>query len=116
MHSDLPVAAIKCDQKHKKCRFELLVDEPKYQPFRRFVRNGLAEKLVKTLREGEDIQTEYGVLNYRIDLYFRTYKLAIEADEFGYSDRNIDYKTERRKAIKNSLVINLLQLILMKKF
>ena len=66
--------------------------------------------------EGEDIQTEYGVLNYRIDLYFRKYKLAIEADEFGYSDRNIDYETERRKVIKNSLVINLLQLILMKKF
>ena len=51
VHSDLPVAAINCDQKYKKYRFELLVDEPKYQPFRRFVRNGLAEKLVKTLRE-----------------------------------------------------------------
>ena len=42
---------MKCDQKYKKCRFEFPVDEPKYQPFRRFVRNGLAKKLVKTLRE-----------------------------------------------------------------
>ena len=51
MYSDLPVVTIECDQKYKKCRFELPVDEPKYQPFRRFVRNCLAEKLVKTRRE-----------------------------------------------------------------
>ena len=51
MNSDLPFVTIKCDQKYKKYRFELPVDDPKYQPFRRFVRNGLAEKLVKTLWE-----------------------------------------------------------------
>ena len=51
VYSDLPVVTIKCDQKYKKCRFELPVDEPKYQPFKRFVRNGLAKELVKTLRE-----------------------------------------------------------------
>ena len=27
----------------------------------------------------------------------------MEADEFGHSDRNIDYKTERRKAIEKEL-------------
>ena len=51
VYSDLPVVTIKCDQKYKICRFELPVDEPKYQPFRRFVLNGLAKELVKTLRE-----------------------------------------------------------------
>ena len=37
--------------------------------------------------EGENIQS---VLSYRIDLYFHDYKLAIEIDENGHSDRNID--------------------------
>ena len=41
----------------------------------------------------------------------------MEADEFGHSDRNIDYKTERRKAIEKELDYKfILQLILMKKF
>ena len=37
--------------------------------------------------EGENIQS---VSSYRIDLYFHDYKLAIEIDENGHSDRNID--------------------------
>ena len=36
------------------------------------------------------MQTQCNILSYRIDLYFRDYKLAIEIDENGYSDRNID--------------------------
>ena len=51
VHSNLSVITNTFDQKYKKCRFELPVDEPNYQPFRRFARNDLAEKLVKTLRE-----------------------------------------------------------------
>ena len=31
--------------------------------------------------EGEDMQTEYTVISYRIDLYFHKHKLAIEVDE-----------------------------------
>ena len=34
---------------YKKCKFEL-VDEMKYHPFRRFIRNDLAEKLGKTYK------------------------------------------------------------------
>ena len=30
--------------------------------------------------EGENMQTQYNVLSYRIDLYFHDYKLAIEID------------------------------------
>ena len=33
------------------------------------------------LTEEEDMQTQYKVLGYRIDLYFQDYKLAIEIDE-----------------------------------
>ena len=48
-HSNLPVVTNKYDSMYKKCRFEL-VDEPKYHPSRRFIRNDLAEKLVKTFK------------------------------------------------------------------
>ena len=40
------------------------------------------------------------VLGYRIDGYFPKYKLAIEVDEQGHNDRDIDYVMERRKAIE----------------
>ena len=49
-HSDLPVVTSKYGAEHKERRF-VLVDEPEYQPFRRSIRNDLAEKLVKTLRK-----------------------------------------------------------------
>ena len=42
--------------------------------------------------EGKNMQTQFNVLGYRIDLYFHDYKLAIEIDEDGHSDRNIDYE------------------------
>ena len=47
-HSNLPVVTNKYDLEYKKHRYEL-VDEPKYQPFRRFIRNDLAEKLINIL-------------------------------------------------------------------
>ena len=40
--------------------------------------------------EGENMQTQK-VLGYKFDLYFHDYKLVIEIDENGQSDRNIDY-------------------------
>ena len=45
---------------------------------------------VKDAFEGENMQSQYIVLNYRIDLYFHKYKLAIEIDELNHNDRNID--------------------------
>ena len=33
---------------------------------------------IKTANEREDMQTQYSVLGYRIDLYFHRYKLVIE--------------------------------------
>ena len=39
--------------------------------------------------EGENMLTQCNVLSYRIHLYFHGYKLAIEIDENGHSDRNI---------------------------
>ena len=53
--------------------------------------------------EGENMQTQYNVLSYRVDLYFHDYKLAIEIDENGHSDRNIGYEIKRQKAIEQEL-------------
>ena len=50
---------------------------------------------IKDEFEGENMQTQYTVLNNRIDLYFHKYKLAIEVDELGHNDRNIDYEIQR---------------------
>ena len=53
---------------------------------------------IKDAFEGEDMQTQYIVIGYRIDLYFHKYKLAIEVDKLGHSDRNIDYEIQRQRA------------------
>ena len=42
--------------------------------------------------EGENMETQYSVLTYRVDLYFHDYKLAIEVDEKGHKGRNEDYE------------------------
>ena len=49
------------------------------------------------------METQYSVLNYRIDLYFHGYKLAIEIAEKGHQDRNHDYEAKREELIKKEL-------------
>ena len=39
----------------------------------------------------------------QIDLYFHKYKLAIEVDELGHADRNINNEIERQKALEKEL-------------
>ena len=60
--------------------------------------------------EGENMETQYKVLSYRIDLYFHDYKLAIEIDGNGHSDRNIDYEIKRQKAIEQELVCKFIRI------
>ena len=52
---------------------------------------------IMSLFEGENMQTQYKVSSYRIDLYFHDYKFAVEIDENGLSSRNTDYKIKRQK-------------------
>ena len=58
---------------------------------------------IKDALEGEDMQTQYSVLGYRIDLYFHKYKVAIEVDELGHADRNINNEIERHMALEREL-------------
>ena len=60
-------------------------------------------KSIKDAFEGEDMQTQYSVLGYRIDLYFHKHKLAIEVDELGHADRNLGNEIERQKVLKKEL-------------
>ena len=50
--------------------------------------------------EGEDMQAQYSVSGYRIDIYVHKYKLEIEVDELGHADININNEIERQKALK----------------
>ena len=58
---------------------------------------------IKDVFEWEDMQTQYIVLGYRIDLYFHKHKLAIEVDELGHADRNLSNEIERQKALEKKL-------------
>ena len=58
---------------------------------------------IKDTFEGENLQTQYSVLGYRINLYFHKYKLAMEVDEFGHADRNINNEIEKQKALEKEL-------------
>ena len=59
-------------------------------------------KSIKDTFEGEDMQTQYTVIGYRIDLYFHEYKLAIEVDELRHADRNINNEIERQSTRKRT--------------
>ena len=49
------------------------------------------------------MQTQYSVLDYRTEIHFHDYKLAIEVDEKGHEDRNIDHEIKRQKALEKEL-------------
>ena len=58
---------------------------------------------LKNAFEGEDMKTQYSVLGYRIDIYFHKYRLAIEVDELGHTDRNLSNEIKRQKALEKEL-------------
>ena len=53
--------------------------------------------------EGENMESQYHVLNFRIDLYFHDYKLAVEIDENGHKDRNEEHESKRQKELETEL-------------
>ena len=58
---------------------------------------------IKDAFEEENMQTQYSVLGYRVDLYFHKYKLAIAVDELAHADRNINNETEWQRALERQL-------------
>ena len=60
-------------------------------------------KSVMDAFEGENMQTQYNVLGYRTDLYFHDYRLAIEVDEKGHTERNANDEIQKQKALEKEL-------------
>ena len=58
---------------------------------------------IKDVFEGEDMQTQYSVIGYRVGVCFYEYKLPMEVDELGHNDRNIDYEIQRERVIEKQL-------------
>ena len=68
--------------------------------------NTKEQKVINSIKDtfkGENMQTQYTVLGYRIDLYFHKYKLAIEIDELGHNDRSADHETQGKRDLEREL-------------
>ena len=59
-------------------------------------------KIIKVFAS-EEILLQCSFLSYKIDLYFPEHELAIEFNEKGHKDRNIDYAIKRQKSIEKEL-------------
>ena len=46
---------------------------------------------IVTIFAAEEIMLQHNVLGYRIDAYFPKHKSAVEVDEQGHNDRDIDW-------------------------
>ena len=56
-----------------------------------------------TAFKGEKMCEQYNVDGYRIDFYLPENKLALECDELGHRERDIEYEVKRQKHIKEKL-------------
>ena len=65
-------------------------------------------KPIRDAFEGEDMQTQYSVLSYRIDFYFHKHKLGNEVDELGRADGNLCNELGRQKALKTVCLLELI--------
>ena len=61
--------------------------------------------------EGENMQTQYIDLGYKIDLYFHDCRLAIEIDKKGHKDRNTNDEIQRQKALEKELGCKFIRII-----
>ena len=71
-----------------------------------YVINTKEQTVLKSMKDafkGEDMQTQYSVLGYRIDLYFHKHKLAIKVDELAHADRNLRNEIKRQKVPEKEL-------------
>ena len=101
LHNDLALKTIMNCRTDESCSFKINLGFRLHD-----VINTKEQTVINSIKdafEGEDMQTQYSVLSYRIDLYFHKYKLAIEVDELGHNDRNIDYEIQRQQALEREL-------------
>ena len=58
---------------------------------------------IVTILAAEKIILQHNALGYRIDAYFPKYKLAIEVDEQGHNDKDIDYEIRIQKTTEKEI-------------
>jgi hypothetical protein len=58
----------------------------------------------------EQYELQYKIGSYKIDMYVPKFKLAIEVDEVGHTDRNVEYERTREEYIKNNLTTNIFRI------
>ena len=58
---------------------------------------------IKETVSTEEISFQLFLLGYRIDAYFLKYKLAVEVDERGHNDRDLEAEIERQKALRKEV-------------
>ena len=80
-----------------------------YEIIKRFTKEEEYINYIMKTFEGEDMVRQYKIENYKVDLYFPKYNLAIECDEHGHSDRDKDYELERENVIKTVLKASILR-------
>jgi very-short-patch-repair endonuclease len=64
------------------------------------------QKYIQMIKEAfshEQMKLQYIVSNYNVDLYFPQYRIAVECDEHGHSNRDPYYEQEREEHIKTKL-------------
>ena len=144
-HKNLPAITNKYDQVYKKHRYEL-VDKQIKQSSRRFLRSNLALKVIvdcgtnescnlqrnlgfrlhdvintkeQTVTNSiEDMQTQFSVLGYRIDLYFTFININLQLKLINQDMLReiLVMNVKEKKREKKNLIVYLLELILMKIF
>ena len=55
---------------------------------------------IKSVFSTEQISFQHWAIGYRTDEYFFKYKLAVEIDELGHKDREIDQEIQKQKALE----------------
>ena len=90
LHEDLAIKKIMFCRTQESCKFKRKLGFKLHDVIN--TKQQTITGSIKEAFEGENMQSEYSVLSYRIDIYFYDYNLAIEVDEFGHDVRNIDYE------------------------
>ena len=89
------------DREQQRQNFRLLLGFKEHDIFLTKEQSVLNKLLEAFLRE--EMYQQYAVLNYKIDLYFVKYKLAVEIDEYGHKERDIGKELATENAIKQKL-------------
>lgn len=59
--------------------------------------------IVNSFKDILDIKLQFAVGDYKVDAYIPELKLAVECDEFGHQDIDLDYENERQLFIEKTI-------------